>query len=148
MARKFFILALRRLHRYGMRWHHPEGIEYLKANKLKEGVVETLLRPAIPRPQGGPRGRSEPQRQHPLLLPLPRHHHRRQGVRLVLLRGQPTTFAPNQVIKGWIEAMFMEGGRQVGSIPSRAAYGGRQMGRDITPGAVLVFTLEIMKVGA
>ena len=64
-------------------------------------------------------------------------------------RGQPTTFAPNQVIAGWTEAMQMmkEGDKWELTIPSEIAYGDRQMGRDITPGAVLVFTLEILKVG-
>ena len=31
-------------------------------------------------------------------------------------------------------------------IPSELAYGDRQRGQHITPGAVLVFTLEILKV--
>lgn len=64
-------------------------------------------------------------------------------------RGQPTTFAPNQVIAGWTEAMQLmkEGDKWELTIPSEIAYGDRQMGADITPGAVLVFTLEILKVG-
>ena len=64
-------------------------------------------------------------------------------------RGTPTTFAPNQVIKGWTEAMQLmrEGDKYELVIPSELAYGDRQMGADITPGAVLVFTLEILKVG-
>ena len=63
-------------------------------------------------------------------------------------RGQPTTFAPNQVIRGWTEAMQMmkEGDKWELVIPSELAYGDRQMGADITPGAVLVFEMEIMKV--
>ena len=54
------------------------------------------------------------------------------------------------MIKGWTEAMqpMKEGDKWELTIPSELAYGDRQMGRDITPGAVLVFTLEIMKVGA
>ena len=65
-------------------------------------------------------------------------------------RGSPSTFAPNQVIKGWTEAMQLmkEGDKWELVIPSELAYGDRQMGADITPGAVLVFTLEMIKVGA
>lgn len=63
-------------------------------------------------------------------------------------RGQPSTFAPNQVIKGWTEAMQMmkEGDKWELYIPSELAYGESQRGQYITPGAVLVFELEIVKV--
>jgi FKBP-type peptidyl-prolyl cis-trans isomerase FklB len=44
--------------------------------------------------------------------------------------------------------MMKEGDKWELVIPSEIAYGDRQMGPDITPGAVLVFTLEIVKVGA
>ena len=43
--------------------------------------------------------------------------------------------------------MMKEGDKWELVIPSEIAYGDRQMGPDITPGAVLVFTLEILKVG-
>ena len=53
-------------------------------------------------------------------------------------RGKPTEFAPNQVIAGWTEAMQLmkEGDKWELVIPSEIAYGDRQMGPDITPGAV------------
>ena len=58
-------------------------------------------------------------------------------------RGSPTTFAPNQVIKGWTEAMqlMVEGDKWEMYIPSNLAYGdnGRVAG-------CLVFTMEIMKI--
>ena len=59
MARKFFILALLAAF-IGMACAGttPEGIEYLKANKLKEGVVETSsglqYRVLKEGPEGGP----------------------------------------------------------------------------------------------
>ncbi|KAJ8599513.1 hypothetical protein CTAYLR_009441 [Chrysophaeum taylorii] len=61
-------------------------------------------------------------------------------------RGAPTTFAPNQVIKGWTEAMQL---MKVGSkwelvCPPEIAYGPRAMGRKIPPSSVLVFTMEIL----
>ena len=58
-------------------------------------------------------------------------------------RGAPTTFAPNQVIKGWTEAMqlMVEGDKWEMYIPSNLAYGdnGRVAG-------CLVFTMEILKI--
>lgn len=63
-------------------------------------------------------------------------------------RGKPTTFAPNQVIKGWTEAMQLmkEGGKWELYIPSELAYGDRGAGARIPGGATLVFTLEMLEV--
>ena len=63
-------------------------------------------------------------------------------------RGQPLTFAPNQVIKGWTEAMQLmkEGGKWELYIPSELGYGDRGAGAQIPGGAVLVFTLELLEV--
>ena len=61
-------------------------------------------------------------------------------------RGQPTTFAPRQVIAAWTEARQK---RKVGSkwelvCPPESAYGGRAMGSDIPANSVLVFTMEML----
>ena len=61
-------------------------------------------------------------------------------------RGSPSSFAPNQVIKGWTEAMQM---MPVGSkwelvCPPEIAYGGRSMGSKIPANSVLVFTMELI----
>eukprot|EP00051_Salpingoeca_urceolata_P026829 m.478906 g.478906 ORF g.478906 m.478906 type:complete len:163 (+) comp21269_c0_seq1:174-662(+) len=63
-------------------------------------------------------------------------------------RGRPATFAPNQVIKGWTEAMQLmhEGDKWELYIPSELAYGDRARGQFIKAGDVLVFTLEILKI--
>mmetsp|Transcript_24591 Transcript_24591/g.32108 ORF Transcript_24591/g.32108 Transcript_24591/m.32108 type:complete len:191 (-) Transcript_24591:289-861(-) len=63
-------------------------------------------------------------------------------------RGQPIEFAPYQVIKGWTEAMQMmkEGDKWELVLPSKLAYGKRQIGPDIYPGATLVFQMELVKV--
>jgi FKBP-type peptidyl-prolyl cis-trans isomerase FklB len=63
-------------------------------------------------------------------------------------RGQPLTFAPNQVIKGWTEAMQLmkEGGKWELYIKSELAYGDRGAGRQIPGGAALIFELELLKV--
>jgi FKBP-type peptidyl-prolyl cis-trans isomerase len=63
-------------------------------------------------------------------------------------RGQPATFPVGGVIKGWTEALQL---MPVGStwqlfIPSDLAYGDRQAGPDITPGATLVFEVELMSI--
>merc|ERR1719327_561567 len=56
-------------------------------------------------------------------------------------RGTPTSFAPNQVIKGWTEAMqlMVEGDKWEMYIPSDLAYGDSGSGADIKGGDVLVF---------
>ena len=63
-------------------------------------------------------------------------------------RGSPTTFAPNQVIKGWTEAMqlMVEGDKWELYIPSELGYGERGSGSKIGGGDVLVFTIEILEI--
>ena len=127
----------------------PEGRAFLESNKLKEGVVETSSGLQYRVLKEGPEGTPSPAVSTPCSC-----HYRGTTIDgkefdSSYSRGQPTTFAPNQVIKGWTEAMQLmkEGDKWELVIPSEIAYGDRQMGPDITPGAVLVFTLEIVKVG-
>lgn len=63
-------------------------------------------------------------------------------------RGSPTSFAPNQVIRGWTEAMqlMVEGDKWQMFIPSELGYGDGGQGADIGGGDVLVFTMEILKI--
>eukprot|EP00658_Telonema_sp_P-2_P046100 TRINITY_DN341_c0_g1_i8.p1 TRINITY_DN341_c0_g1~~TRINITY_DN341_c0_g1_i8.p1 ORF type:complete len:224 (+),score=78.37 TRINITY_DN341_c0_g1_i8:62-733(+) len=63
-------------------------------------------------------------------------------------RGSPTTFAPNQVIKGWTEAMqlMVEGDKWEMYIPSELGYGDNGSPPKIGGGDVLVFTMEIIKI--
>lgn len=63
-------------------------------------------------------------------------------------RGKPATFAPNQVIKGWTEAMqlMVEGDKWEMYIPSELGYSDRGMPPTIGGGDVLVFTMEIVKI--
>lgn len=63
-------------------------------------------------------------------------------------RGSPTSFAPNQVIKGWTEAMqlMVEGDKWEMYIPSELGYGDRGSPPNIGGGDVLVFTMEIIKI--
>jgi len=63
-------------------------------------------------------------------------------------RGSPTTFAPNQVIKGWTEAMqlMVEGDKWEMYIPSELGYGERGSPPKIGGGDVLVFKMEIITI--
>lgn len=61
--------------------------------------------------------------------------------------GQPVTFAPNSVIKGWTEALTM---MPVGSkwqlyVPQELGYGSRGAGR-IPPYSTLVFDIEVLGI--
>ena len=63
-------------------------------------------------------------------------------------RNQPATFACNQVIKGWTEALTM---MPVGSkwqlyIPYELAYGERGAGEDIKPYSALIFDVELVDI--
>lgn len=63
-------------------------------------------------------------------------------------RGSTTTFAPNQVIKGWTEAMqlMVEGDKWEMYIPSELGYGDGGQGGKIKGGDVLIFRMEIVKI--
>jgi len=63
-------------------------------------------------------------------------------------RGQPTTFAPNQVIKGWTEAMqlMVVGDKWEMYIPFELAYGPNGKPPKIPPAATLIFVMEIVKI--
>jgi len=63
-------------------------------------------------------------------------------------RGSPTSFAPNQVIKGWTEAMQMmvEGDKWEMYIPSELGYGDGGSPPKIKGGDALIFTMEIIKI--
>lgn len=63
-------------------------------------------------------------------------------------RGHPSSFAPNQVIKGWTEAMqlMVEGDKWELYIPSELAYGERGSPPKIPGDSVLIFTIEILEI--
>jgi FKBP-type peptidyl-prolyl cis-trans isomerase FklB len=63
-------------------------------------------------------------------------------------RGEPVTFAVNQVIAGWTEALQLmkEGDKWQLVIPSKLAYGERGAGGKIGPNAVLIFDVELLEI--
>uniref|UniRef100_A0A7S0ZV05 peptidylprolyl isomerase n=1 Tax=Noctiluca scintillans TaxID=2966 RepID=A0A7S0ZV05_NOCSC len=63
-------------------------------------------------------------------------------------RGEPTTFAPNQVIKAWTQAMqlMVEGDKWEMYIPSELGYGDTGTGDKIKGGDVLIFRMELLHI--
>ena len=63
-------------------------------------------------------------------------------------RNSPNDFAPNQVIKGWTEAMqlMVEGDKFELYIPSTLAYGESGRPPKIKGGATLIFKIELIKI--
>lgn len=63
-------------------------------------------------------------------------------------RGKPTAFAPNQVIKGWTEAMqlMVQGDKWEMYIPWQLAYGASGKPPKIPAKACLIFVMEIVKI--
>jgi len=63
-------------------------------------------------------------------------------------RGTPTTFAPNQVIKGWTEVMQMmvEGDEWELYIPSELGYGDSGSPPKIKGGDVLIFKMNLIEI--
>jgi FKBP-type peptidyl-prolyl cis-trans isomerase FklB len=63
-------------------------------------------------------------------------------------RGQPATFAVNQVIPGWQEILPLmpTGSKWKVFIPSDKAYGTRGAGADIGPNETLIFEVELLEI--
>jgi len=63
-------------------------------------------------------------------------------------RGEPITFALNQVIPGWIEGLQLmpEGSKFMLYIPQELAYGGNPQGDVIQPFMPLIFEVELLSI--
>lgn len=122
-----------------------EGLDFLEANKEKEGVIALpsglqykILKPA------------EGERRATANSKVTCHYEGRLLNGTIFdsskKRGVPATFPLNQVIKGWTEGLQL---MPIGSIfefyiPSHLAYGDRQVGKDIAPNSTLIFEVELL----
>lgn len=85
----------------------PAGIKYLEAKKLEDGVIETSTGLLYKKIRTVPKGKSPT-----INSPCSCHYSGRliDGTEFdsSYKRGQPLTFAPNQVIKGWYVHLIRE----------------------------------------
>jgi FKBP-type peptidyl-prolyl cis-trans isomerase FkpA len=123
------------------------GRAFLAENAKKQGVIVTRsgLQYQIIRPGKGPKPKATDQ--------VTVHY---RGTLIdgkefdsSYKRGEPATFALNRVISGWTEGVQLMG---VGAkfrffIPPELGYGQRGAPPDIQPNAVLIFEVELLKVG-
>jgi len=123
-----------------------EGAAFLAANKSKEGVVAlpSGLQYKIVKQGTGPK---------PTVSDTVVCNYRGTLINGTEFdssykRGQPAQFPVGGVIRGWTEALQL---MPVGSkwelyIPAELAYGDRGAGRDIGPGATLIFEVELLSI--
>ncbi|MDP1678106.1 MAG: FKBP-type peptidyl-prolyl cis-trans isomerase [Bacteroidota bacterium] len=123
-----------------------EGEDFLVVNKLKDSVKTTAsgLQYKILREGTG---------KAPAETSTVTVHYRGRLINGVVFdesygRGEPTTFALNQVIRGWTEGLQLmtEGAKFEFYIPNQLAYGERSAGQLIAPGSTLIFEVELLSV--
>ena len=120
--------------------------DFLAANKLREGVVETasgLQYEVVRKGQGATPGPTDKVKVH------------YEG-RLLdgtvfdssIQRGKPIEFKLNRVIKGWAEgvALMQEGAKYVLYIPYQLGYGVQGAGDAIKPYSTLIFEVELIEI--
>src|SRR5258706_8740294 len=126
--------------------HKEAGINFLRTNKEKEGVVElpSGLQYLVIKEGTG---------NLPLISNTVKAHYK--GALLngkefdnSFKRGQPFTAPLRSLIKGWQEALplMKEGSHWRLWIPSELAYGDRGAGSGIPGGATLMFEVELISV--
>jgi FKBP-type peptidyl-prolyl cis-trans isomerase FklB len=127
----------------------PAGLEYLAANGKKSGVITTKSGLQYKVLEAS----SDPHAISPNATSKCHVHYRGKTIQGVEFdssykRHKPTMFSPNDVIRGWAEALLLmrEGDKWQVVIPAELAYGKRSMGEHITPGSVLIFEMELVKV--
>lgn len=126
--------------------NRQRGIAFLAENKSAEGVVTTdsgLQYKVLEAGTGD---------QHPGATDTVKVHY--HGTLLdgqvfdsSVDRGEPISFALNQVILGWTEGLqlMVVGEKTRLFIPSELAYGDRAAGK-ITPGSALIFDVELLGI--
>jgi len=122
------------------------GVNFLKANKNKEGVVvlPSGLQYKILKKGNG---------TSPLISETVECHYKGNLIDGTVFdssyqRGKPAIFQVNSVIQGWIEALQLmkAGSKWRLFIPPDLAYGDRGAGSAIKPGETLIFEVEILKI--
>jgi FKBP-type peptidyl-prolyl cis-trans isomerase len=123
-----------------------EGQAYLAQNRSREGVTETESGLQYRVIEAG-EGRS------PVATDQVTVHYRGTLINGVefdssYARGEPATFALNQVIPGWTEGvqLMAEGAKYEFFIPSDLAYGDQGRPGPIGPNATLIFEVELIEV--
>lgn len=124
-----------------------EGIAFLDKNSKKEGVVVLPSGLQYKVLQKGS-GTAHPKPSTPCLCHYKGELINGEQFDSSYDRGEPTAFAPNQVIKGWTEAMQMmvEGDKWEMYIPYELGYGERGSPPKIPGGSVLVFVMEMIEI--
>ena len=122
------------------------GTEYLLNNKSQAGVIETAsgLQYQVLNEGTGT--------QHPTARDTVKVHYHGTLIDGRVFdssvdRGQPISFALNQVIKGWTEGvqLMVVGEKTRFFIPENLAYGNRSMGI-ISSGSTLIFDVELLGI--
>jgi len=123
------------------------GIDFLEANKSKEGVVttESGLQYMVLKEGNGekPAGPSTKVKVH--------YHGTNIEGKVFdssVERGKPAEFSLNQVIKGWTEGLQL---MKVGSkykffIPQELAYGAQNKGENLQSYSTLIFEVELLEI--
>jgi FKBP-type peptidyl-prolyl cis-trans isomerase FklB len=123
-----------------------KGAEFLEANKQQDGVItlENGLQYKIVKQGTGPKPTADDRGVV---------HYRGTLIDGTEFdsshaRNQPLTFAVEQVIKGWREALQLMpvGSRWQLFIPDHLAYGARGVGRQIGPNATLIFEVDLIAI--
>lgn len=120
------------------------GLDFLAANKLKEGVTETAsgLQYEILTTGTGPK----PSASNEVTC----HYHGTMIDGSVfdssVQRGSPASFPLNRVIAGWTEGLQLmpTGSKWRFFIPSHLAYGDRQITAQIGANSTLIFEVELI----
>jgi len=126
-----------------------DGLKFLNENRERPGVVELPSGLQYEVLQSGPE-----ENPHPNISSKCVCHYKGMLITGEVFdssynRGVPATFAPNQVVKGWTEALQLmrEGDKWKLYLPSELGYGDKgAAGGKIPGGAVLVFELELLEV--
>eukprot|EP00933_Yihiella_yeosuensis_P020491 TRINITY_DN1641_c0_g1_i2.p1 TRINITY_DN1641_c0_g1~~TRINITY_DN1641_c0_g1_i2.p1 ORF type:complete len:147 (-),score=36.07 TRINITY_DN1641_c0_g1_i2:128-568(-) len=121
----------------------PEGMKFLLDKKLEQGVVTLpsgLMYKVLEKGTGA---------RHPTVdTPCDVSYAGQLTNGKEFDKSDQITFAPNQVIPGWTEAMqhMVEGDKWELYIPSDLAYGDAGAGGVIPGGAALVFQMKLKKI--